>query len=104
MSNPFDLGNLGGLMAGLQRQMEEMKSQAAATEVEGRAGGGLVKVVANGSLEIVRIEITEDAAQDREMLEDLLVAAANDALRQARALLGDKVGALAGGLLPPGLL
>ena len=105
MSFPSDPSALGGMMAGLQQQMEAMKSQAGATEVTGQAGGGLVKVVATGNLEIVRVEVAEGAMDDREMLEDLLVAATNDALRAAQQVLSGQMSLMMGGLpLPPGLL
>lgn len=105
MSFPTDPGALGGLMAGFQQQMDNMKAEAAQTEVTGQAGGGIVKVTANGNLDILAVSIDESAADDVEMLEDLVVAATNDALRLARNVLNEKMGALMGGLpLPPGML
>ena len=101
----FDPNNLGGLMSGFQQQVEQLQQQAAATEVEGQAGNGLVVVVANGAQEIVRVKIQDAALEDRELLEDLIVAASNDALRQGKEVMAQKLGALTGGLgLPPGLL
>jgi DNA-binding YbaB/EbfC family protein len=102
MSFPTDPNALGGMLGGLQQQMEAMKAQAAATEVTGRAGGGLVEVVANGGMEVVAVRISDDVMDDREMLEDLVTAAANDALRQAQALMGQQVAQMMGGL-PPGM-
>ena len=102
MSFPSDPSALGGMLGGLQQQMESMKAQAAATEVTGRAGGGLVEVVANGGMEVVTVRISDDVMDDREMLEDLVTAAANDALRQAQSLMGQQVAQLMGGL-PPGM-
>lgn len=105
MSNPFDLNNLGGLMSGLQQRMTALKAEVAATEVTGEAGGGLVKVTVSGEFELINVSIAEGAMDDREMLEDLLVAAQNDAVRRAKELMAAKMSELTGGLpLPPGLL
>ena len=93
----------GGMFGGLQQQMESLKEQAAQTEVVGQSGGGLVKVVANGALQITSVRIDPSALDDREMLEDLLTAAANDAMRQAQAIMGQQVASMMGGL-PPGML
>ena len=101
----FDPSGLGGLMAGFQQQMQRLKDEAAATEVTGTAGGGMVQVVANGAQEVLRVRIQDGALEDRELLEDLLVAATNDALRQGKEVMANKVGALTAGLpIPPGLL
>lgn len=102
MSLPSDPNALGGMLGGLQQQMESMKAQAATTEVTGRAGGGLVEVVANGGLEVLSVRISDDVMDDREMLEDLITAAVNDALRQAQGIMGQQVAQMMGGL-PPGM-
>ena len=105
MSNPLDLGGLGGLMAGMQQQMADMAQQAASTRVEGTAGGGLVTVTANGQSEVLSVKISPDAVGDIELLEDLLVAATNDAMRKAKAVMADQARGMMGGMgLPPGLL
>ena len=91
------------MFGGLQQQMESLKEQAAQTEVVGQSGGGLVKVVANGALQITSVRIDPSVLDDREMLEDLLTAAANDAMRQAQAIMGQQVASMMGGL-PPGML
>ena len=91
------------MFGGLQQHMESLKEQAAQTEVVGQSGGGLVKVVANGALQITSVRIDPSALDDREMLEDLLTAAANDAMRQAQAIKGQQVASMMGGL-PPGML
>lgn len=105
MSSPFDLNNLGGLMAGFQQSIAQMKQEAEAARVEGQAGGGLVTVIVNGAQDVISVRIADDAMDDREMLEDLVVAATNDANRKARELMAGKMSALTGGLpLPPGLL
>ncbi len=104
MSFPTDSNAMGGMLGGLQQQMEQMKAQAAATEVEGRAGGGLVVVTANGGLEIVSVRIDASVMDDREMVEDLVTAATNDALRAAQQIMAGQMQQMMGGLgLPPGL-
>ncbi len=105
----FDPNALGGMMAGLQQQMATMKADAARKEVVGKAGGSMVQVTANGALEILSVRIDPSlsaaTADDREMLEDLITVATNDALRQAQALMASGVQGMLGGLpLPPGLL
>jgi DNA-binding YbaB/EbfC family protein len=110
MSNPFDLANMGGMggmggmLGGLAQQMEQMKAEAAAQEVEGSAGGGLVRVVATGALEVVAVHIDPKVAADTEMLEDLLVVAINDALQRAQGQMAQSMQGMLGGLgLPPGM-
>ena len=104
------MAGLGDLMKQAQKmraEMERIQAEAAAKTVEGSAGGGMVTVVANGKGEILSLRIDPEVVrgEDLEMLQDLVVAAANDALRKARDLLTQEVSRLAGGLgLPPGLL
>lgn len=101
----FDMGGLGSLMAGFQQQMQRLQDEAAQTEVTGTAGGGLVTVVANGQQEVLRVSVQPSALEDRELLEDLIVAATNEALRKGKEVMAEKMGALTAGLpLPPGLL
>ncbi len=105
MSNPFDLGGLGALMEGVQQQVTQMQADAAKVQVEGQAGGGLVKVVATGAMEIVSVSISDEAMDDREMLEDLVTAGVNAALANARSAMGQQMGSLASSMgLPPGLM
>jgi DNA-binding YbaB/EbfC family protein len=102
--------NLGNLVKQAQRmkaEMEKIQEEAAAKRVEGTAGGGMVTVVCNGRGEMVEVKIDREVAglDDLEMLQDLIVAAANDALRKSREVLAQEMGRLTGGLgLPPGLL
>jgi DNA-binding YbaB/EbfC family protein len=103
--NPFDLGNMGGLLGGLQQRMADMKEKAANTTVEGVAGGGLVKVSVTCDYHVDAVSISPDAMDDREMLEDLVRAALAEALRQARDETGKGMKDRAGGLpIPPGLI
>jgi DNA-binding protein, YbaB/EbfC family len=84
----------------MQAEMERLQAEAAAEVVEASAGGGMVTVKANGAREIVSVEIKPEAidSADPEMLEDLVVAATNEALRAADRMLQGKLGGLMGGL------
>ncbi|HET7191969.1 MAG TPA: YbaB/EbfC family nucleoid-associated protein [Pseudolabrys sp.] len=98
-----------GLMkqaAQLQSKMQAMQAELDQIEVEGTGGGGMVTVTltAKGDLKNVRIDDTLLKASEKEILEDLLVAAHGDARRKAEAVLQEKMKAVTGGLpLPPGL-
>jgi len=99
---------LGDLMKQAQRlkaEMDRLQAEAATKTVEGSAGGGMVTVVANGKGDLLSVKIDPEVArgEDLEMLQDLVVAAANDALRRARELLAQEVSRLTGGLNLPGL-
>jgi DNA-binding YbaB/EbfC family protein len=102
-------GNMGGLMAQVQKLQEEMgKAQEALghEELTVTAGGGAVTVVITGHREFRSITIKPEAVDpnDVEMLQDLLLAAVNDAVEKAKALEEERMGSLTGGMgLPPGL-
>lgn len=103
--NPLDMGPFGGMLSGLQKRMQEIKDEAAKKEVTGVAGGGLVRVVATADQQVVSIHISPDAMDDRELLEDLIRAATNEAMRKGRDELAVALRQLTGGLpLPPGFL
>ncbi len=90
----------------LQEAMEAAQSALAERTVEATAGGGMVTVVANGQQEILSITIRPEVVDpdEVEMLQDLILAAVNQALEKARALAGEQLGGLTQGLnLPPGL-
>ncbi len=99
-------GNLMKEAQKLQAQIEAMKEEVGKRTVEASAGGGMVTVVANGNQEIISVKIEPEAIapDDREMLEDLVLAAANEALRKAKEMLMTEMGKLAGGLKLPGLM
>jgi hypothetical protein len=104
--NPF--GNLGNIMKqaqAMQEQMAKIQEQAASKTVEGTAGGGMVTVTVNGAMELVAVRIDPEVAKsgDMDMLQDLIVAAANDALRKARDMMAEEMKAVTGGLKIPGL-
>lgn len=100
--------NLGQLMRQaqqLQANMQKAQEQLGALEVTGESGGGAVKVVMNGRHEVRRVQIDPAAAgDDREMLEDLVAAACNDAVRRVgEAVQQHMAGAMGGMQLPPGM-
>jgi nucleoid-associated protein EbfC len=100
-------GGLGGLMKQAQMMQENMKKaqeQLATIEVEGQSGGGMVKVVMTCRNDVRRVIIDQSVMDDKEMLEDLLAAAVNDAVRKAEATSQEKMGGLTAGMqLPPGM-
>ena len=89
----------------LQQQMAAMQEEIAKKRVEATAGGGMVTVEANGKQEIVAIKIDPEVVNRDEvqMLEDLVLAACNEALRKSRELVQQELGKLTGGLKIPGL-
>jgi DNA-binding YbaB/EbfC family protein len=100
-------GALGNLMKQAQKMQEELQQaqeRLAQEEVTGEAGGGLVKVVMNGRHEVRRVNIDESLmSDDREMLEDLVAAATNDAVHKvAEKMQASMSGVTAGMNLPPG--
>jgi nucleoid-associated protein EbfC len=93
--------------AELQSKMQAMQDELGNVEVEGSSGGGLVSVRMTAKMEVkaVKIDASLMKAEEREILEDLLVTAHNDARRKAEAAMAEKMQVLTGGLgLPPGLL
>lgn len=89
----------------MQKKMVEMQEELKNKTVEATAGGGVVKVVANGHNEVLSIEIKPEAVdpEDVEMLQDLVVAAVNEALRKAQDMMAKEMGKLTGGMNIPGL-
>jgi DNA-binding YbaB/EbfC family protein len=90
----------------IQGRMQQMQDELAALQVEGQSGGGLVRVILNGKMEArgVKIDPSLMKPEDVEMLEDLLLAAFQDAKGKAELALQDKMREVTGGLpLPPGL-
>lgn len=101
-------GNIGNAMKqaqALQAGMQKVQAELASLEVTGESGGGMVKVTVTGKHEVRRVQIEPGAiGEDREMLEDLIAAACNDAIQKAEAASQAKMAGLMGGLqLPPGM-
>lgn len=99
---------LGDLMKQAQKMQQEMgkiQEESKKKTVEASAGGGMVIVTANGALEIVSIRIERDVVNpdDIEMLQDLIMAAANEALRRAQQMVSEDMNKVTGGMNLPGL-
>ncbi len=100
-------GQLAGLMKqaqAMQDNMKKMQDQLATIEVEGKAGAGMVKVIMTCKNDVKRVTIDPSLlGEDKDMLEDLVAAAFNDAVRKAEATSNEKMSGMTAGLpLPPG--
>ncbi len=105
---PGGMGNMGNMMKQMkkvQKQMEEMQNQLEETEIEASAGGGAVTVKVNGKREVIAITIDEAVVdpEDVEMLQDLVMAAVNEAMRNADEMAAKEMNKLTGGMNIPGL-
>ena len=119
MKNP--LGNMSNILKqaqAMQEQMAKIQEQAGSKTASGTAGGGIVTVTANGAMQIVSVAIDPEVVKglyrsegkdyivksgDVDMLQDLVVAATNEALRKAKELMEGEMKALTGGMKIPGL-
>jgi len=104
MSN---MNNMMRQVQALQRKMNDAQEQLATEEVTGSAGGGMVTVTASGNGEVRAVRISPEVVDpdDVDLLQDMVTAAVNEALRSAKELEADRLGGVAGGLgLPPGLI
>ena len=101
--NPF--GDPRKMMKQLQQAQERIQSEIAALVVEASSGGGMVKVEVDGQKQLLSLTIDPEVVSkdDVEMLQDLVVAAVNDASRKVDEAIQEKVGGLAGGMKIPGL-
>ena len=100
--------NYGKMMKQMQKMQAEMgriQDELADQEIEASAGGGMVTAVVNGKQEVVKIEIKAEAVDPEEvdLLQDMVLAAVNEAMRQAQELAAQKMGAVTGGIGLPGL-
>ena len=100
-----DIGNLMKQAQAMQANMQKVQAEIAALEVTGESGGGMVKVTINGKHEGRRVQIEPAViGEDREMLEDLVTAAINDAVRKLEAVTATRMAGVMGGMqLPPGM-
>lgn len=101
-------GNIGQLMKqaqAMQANMQKMQDQLAQLEVEGQSGAGLVKVLMTCKYDVKRVSIDPTlVGDDKEMLEDLVAAAFNDAARRVEATIAEKMSSVTAGMgLPPGM-
>jgi DNA-binding YbaB/EbfC family protein len=98
-------GGMGGLLKQaqkMQREIERIQHELADTRIEGSAGGGMVTAVASGQQELLEVKIDPEVVdpQDVEMLEDLVLAAVNQALENAKAKAEEEMTKATGGLMP----
>jgi DNA-binding YbaB/EbfC family protein len=99
------MGNMMKQAQQLQSKMMKLQEELAEKTVESSSGGGMVKVTANGRQQILSIQIEKEVVDpdDVEMLQDLVMAAINDALAKAQEMVSSEMGKLTGGLNIPGL-
>ena len=99
------MGNLQRMAMQMQQEMERIQAELAEAEVEGSAGGGVVRAVVTGKQTLVSVTIDPSAVdpEDVEMLQDLVVSAVNEALRASQDVAAEKMAAVTGGLKIPGL-
>ncbi len=100
------MGNMMKQAQKIQARMLKLQEELAEKTVESTAGGGMVSVVANGRQQIVSIRIEKEVVnpEDVDMLQDLLLAAVNDALKKSQEMVAAEMGKLTGGLNIPGLM
>jgi hypothetical protein len=106
MKNPLaNMGNILKQAQAMQAQMTKIQGQASAKTVIGTAGGGSVTVTANGAMQLLAIVINPEVVKngDVEMVQDLVMAASNDALQKAREMMANEMKAITGGMNVPGL-
>lgn len=102
-------GNLGNMMRQaqqMQANLQKLQEELAAAEVTGEAGGGLVKVVMTGKHEVRRVTIDPGLlGEDREMLEDMVAAGINDAVKRVEEMVKERMSSLTAGMpMPPGMM
>jgi len=99
------MANLQRMAQQMQQEMLRIQTELETLTVDGSAGGGVVKAVVTGKQELVSVTIDPSAVDpsDVDMLQDLIVAAVNDALRSSRSVAEDKMAAVTGGLRLPGM-
>jgi DNA-binding YbaB/EbfC family protein len=98
-------GNMQAMMKQAQQMQEKLQEQIAAIRVEGSAGGGMVNVKMDGQKNVLAVKIDPEVSGDVEMLQDMVLAAFNDATKKVDSETQAKMGGMLGGLgLPPGLL
>ncbi len=102
---PGNFNNLMKQAQAMQANMQKAQAEIASIEVIGEAGGGMVRITMNGRHEVKRVQIEPTvSAEDRDMLEDLIAAAANDAVHKVEARVQEKMASITAGLqLPPGM-
>ena len=89
----------------MQKKMEEVKEELTQKEIRVSSGGGIIEIIINGQQEIKEIKIEPDVidAKEKEMLEDLILVAVNESIRQSKELAAQEIAKLTGGINVPGL-
>ena len=102
---PGNMNNMMKQVQKMQKQMEEVQSELEQKEVEATAGGGAVSIKVNGKKEILDVKIQPEVVDpdDIEMLQDLILAATNEALRKAEEMMSKEMGKVTGGMNIPGM-
>jgi DNA-binding YbaB/EbfC family protein len=102
-----EIGQIAGLLKQLPKikeEMEKLQQRLGQISADAEAGGGLVKVVANGRMEVVSCSLSNESLQDRELLEDMIRAAVNQAITKVRVKAAEETQKMAAELgLPPGM-
>ena len=97
-------GNMQQMMRQAQQMQEKLQQEIAQVKVEASAGGGMVTVTMDGQKNLLAVKIDPEVAGDVEMLQDMIVAAANEAIKKVDDAVKQKMGGMLGGMgLPPGL-
>ena len=103
----FDVSQMQKMQAQMQERLENMQEEMKDKKIEGVAGGGAMKIVVDGNQEILSCEIKKGIIdiddEDLEMLQDLFIAAANQAIEESKKLMRDKLSPMLGGMKIPGL-
>ena len=98
-------GNMQQMMRQAQQMQEKLQQEIALLRVEATAGGGIITVKMDGQKNLISVKIDPEAAGDVEMLQDLMVAACNEAVKMVEAQIQQKMGGMLGGMgLPPGMM
>src|SRR5882757_4763628 len=98
-------GNMQQMMRQAQQMQEKLQQEIALLRVEATAGGGIITVKMDGQKNLISVKIDPEAAGDVEMLQDLIVAACNEAVKMVDAQIQQKMGGMLGGMgLPPGMM
>jgi DNA-binding YbaB/EbfC family protein len=106
MASIGGMGNILKQAQEMQARMAKIQEELAAKTVQGSAGGGMVQVTVNGQFNLMAVKIDSAAvnSEEKDMLEDLILAAVNDGMRKARELASAEMAKLTGGLKIPGLM
>jgi DNA-binding YbaB/EbfC family protein len=100
----FDYGNMMKQAKIMQKKMEEIQEELKEMKFEASSGGGVVKVIANGDQEILEVKINKEMVDmnDLDILEDMIIVASNDAIKQSKEEAKNRIAGLTGGLNIPG--